>query len=261
VLNSSSSAEPILVFDEFVLRADKSDQSVVISSPWNWRLNPGDRLSVMTTNSFLSYQLMATLSDFVKPISGEIVLQGSVSWPLGGQGGLDSRLTIKNGFEFLSSIYGDSLEKSKVSVDDFFDELKKQFIDPSIRLKDLPKDHKDFFFTVLSILFCFDICIAPHSRFLMSREARSLRNLLHKQLDGGLCMVSTAKNNRFRREFCNRGMVLGPFGEMVFDGNLEEAIAISSQNDIIENSPEVDENQFDLGESLTNSDPRQDIDF
>jgi hypothetical protein len=88
VLNSSSSAEPILAFDEFVLRADKSDSSVVISSPWNWWLNPGDRLSVMTTNSFLSYQLMATLSGLVKPVSGEVLKQGTVSWPLGGEGGI-----------------------------------------------------------------------------------------------------------------------------------------------------------------------------
>ena len=69
MLNSSSSAEPILAFDKFVLRADKSDSSVVISSPWNWWINSGDRLSVMTTNSFLSYQLMATLATDVWKIT------------------------------------------------------------------------------------------------------------------------------------------------------------------------------------------------
>ena len=52
MLNSLSSAEPILAFDEFILRADKTDPSVVISSPWNWCLDPGEQLSVMTTNSF-----------------------------------------------------------------------------------------------------------------------------------------------------------------------------------------------------------------
>ena len=82
VLNSSSSAEPVLAFDEFVLRADKSDSSVVISSPWYWWLDSGDRLAVMTTNSFLSYQLMATLADLVKPVSGEVLKRGTVSWPL-----------------------------------------------------------------------------------------------------------------------------------------------------------------------------------
>ena len=267
VLNSSSSAEPILLFNEFVLRADKSDSSVVISSPLNWCLNPGDRLAVMTSNSFLSYQLMATLVDFVEPISGEIVLQGTVSWPLAGQGGLHSSLTIDNSFEFLSSIYSDSLERSHVSSDDFFDVLKTQLIDSSMTLRELAKDQKDFFFAALSILFSFDICIAPHSKyllFLMSRDAKSLRNLFRKQLDGGLCMITNAKNNRFKREFCNRGMVLGPLGKVIFDGDLEEAIAFSKQNDIIDSSSEADDSQFDYGESLTNSNssqPEDDVDF
>ena len=135
MLNSSSSAGPVLAFDEFVLRADKTDSSVVISSPWNWCLNPGERLSVMTTNSFLSYQLMATLSGLVKPISGEVLTQSNLSWPLAGQGGLHSSLTISNGFEFVSSIYGDTLERSHVSPGEFFDALKSQGIDISIPLR------------------------------------------------------------------------------------------------------------------------------
>ena len=135
VLNSSSSAEPILAFDEFVLRADKSDSSVVISSPWNWWLNSGDRLAVMTTNSFLSYQLMATLSDLVKPVSGEIVQRGTVSWPLGGEGGLDSKLTIDQSLDFLSNIYSDCLEKSLITLKDFDEVLKAQSIESSSKLK------------------------------------------------------------------------------------------------------------------------------
>ena len=182
MLNSSSSAEPILVFNEVVLRTDKSDSSVVISSPWNWFLNPGDRLAVMTSNSFLSYQLMATLVDFVEPVSGEIALKGTVSWPLAGQGGLHSSLTIDNSFEFLSSIYSDSLERSHVSSDNFFDVLKSQAIDSSITLKELTKDQKDFFFAALSILFSFDICIAPHSKYLMYSECQKKRSLLRQHL-------------------------------------------------------------------------------
>jgi hypothetical protein len=87
VLNSSSSAEPILAFDEFVLRADKTDSSVVTSSPWSWCLYPGEQLSVMTTNSFLSYQLMATLSGLVEPVSGEVLTQSNLELASGGAGG------------------------------------------------------------------------------------------------------------------------------------------------------------------------------
>ena len=255
MLNSSSSAEPILAFDEFVLRADKTDSSVVTSSPWNWCLHPGEQLSVMTTNSFLSYQLMATLSGLVEPVAGEVLTQSNLSWPLAGQGGLHSSLTINNGFEFLLNIYGDTLERSQVSSGEFFDALKSQEIDTSTPLKELPKDQKNFFFAALSILFSFDICVAPHSAYLlylMSKDAKLLRSLLHKQLDGGLCMITDSRNNPFKRQFCNRGMVLGPLGEVIFDGDLDEAIAIGKQNDILAKRAEADEIKFDYGEKLTN---------
>ena len=258
MLNSSSSAEPILAFDEFVLRADKTDSSVVTSSPWNWCLHPGEQLSVMTTNSFLSYQLMATLSGLVEPVSGEVLTQSNLSWPLAGQGGLHSSLTISNGFEFVSSIYGDTLERSHVSPGEFFDALKSQEIDISIPLKELTKDQKNFFFAALSILFSFDICIAPRSTYLlffMTEDAKLLRSLFRKQLDGGLCMITNAGNNPFKRQFCNRGIVLGPLGELIFDGDLDEAIDISKRNDMLLKRAEAEESQFDYGEKLINLSP------
>ena len=258
VLDSSISAEPILAFNDFVVRADKTDPSVVISSPWNWYLDPGEQLSVMTTNSFLSYQLMATLSGLVEPVSGDFFTQGNLSWPLAGQGGLHSSLTIENGFEFLSNIYGDTLERSNISSGEFFDALKSQDIDTSIPLQKLSRDQKNFFFSALSILFSFDICVAPHSDYLlylMSHEATLLRSLLRKQLDGGLCMITDSKNIQFKRQFCNRGIVLGPLGGVIFDGDLDEAIAISNQNDILDKRVEADEIKFDYGEKLTNLNP------
>ena len=253
MLNSSSSAKPILAFDEFVLRADKSDSSVLISSPWNWWLNPGDRLAVMTTNSFLSYQLMATLSDLVKPVSGDIVQRGTVSWPLGGEGGLDSKLTIDQSLDFLSNIYSDCLEKSLITLEDFDEVLKAQSIESSSKLKELEKEQKDYFYMALSILFSFDVYLVPKFRYLMSRKAMPLRALFHRQLEGN-SMISTGGNNRFRREFCNKGMVLDGLGEVIFQGDLEQAIALANQN--VADAAEVDseDDQFDLGDSLKNSD-------
>merc|ERR1711938_316089 len=72
-------------------------------------------------------------------------------------------------------------------------------------LKDLVKGQKDFFYMMLSILFSFDIYLVPRSKFLMTKEAKPLRNLLHKQLSDSKSLVSVTINNRFRREFCNRG--------------------------------------------------------
>jgi hypothetical protein len=51
---------------------------------------------------------------------------------------------------------------------------------------------------------------------------------------------------------------------VIFDGNLDEAIAISKRNDILVKRVEADEIQFDYGEKLANSkssESEDDIDF
>ena len=260
MLTSSSLAEPKLTFDRLTLRCDASDSNIINTTPWNWSICTGERLSVMSSNSFMKDQLMGALSGFVQPVAGDFEAFGSLSWPLGGEGGLDSKLTIGNGLEFLSSIYSDCLEASLVSIDDFFEVLQTRSIDSNTRVKDLVKGQKDFFYMMLSILFLFDIYIVPRSKFLMTKEAKPLRNLLHKQLSDSKSLVSVTINNRFRREFCNRGMVLGSLGEILFHGDLEEAIAYEQKNVMIESESESgsgsesEENQFDMASNLTNSD-------
>ena len=256
MLTSSSSAEPKLTFDRLIFRCDESDGNIVNATPWDWSICMGERMCIMSSNSFLKYQLMAIISGFVYPVSGGFEAFGSLSWPVGGEGGLDSKLTIGTGLEFLSSIYSDCLEASLVSVDDFFEVLQARSIDSNTRLKDLVKGQKDFFYMMLSILFSFDIYLVPRSKFLMTKEAKPLRNLLHKQLSDSKSLVSVTVNNRFRREFCNRGMVLGPLGQILFHGDLEEAIAYEQKNVMIRS--ESEENQFDMASNLTNSDSSSD---
>ena len=260
MLTSSSSAEPKLTFDRLTLRCDASDSNIVNTTPWNWSICAGEKICLVSSNSFLKDQLMATLSGFIEPVSGDFETFGSLSWPVGGEGGLDSKLTIDKGLEFLSSIYSDCLEVSLVSVDEFFDVLQSVSIDASMSLKDLVKGQKDFFYMMLSILFSFDIYLVPRSKFLMTKEAKPLRNLLHKQLSDSKSLVTVTVNNRFRREFCNRGMVLGPLGEILFHGDLEEAIAYEQKNVMIGSRSQSgsEENQFDLASHLTNSNTSSD---
>lgn len=260
MLGKPSSAEPKLIFDRLVLRCDKSDEHVVNALPWNWSLCAGERLSVMSSNSFLMYQMMAILSGFVQPVSGDFRTFGSLSWPLGGEGGLDGKLTISNALEFLSSIYDDCLDKSLVSVDEFYEVLQSRSIDSRMRLKELSKDKKDFFYLALSILFSFDIYVVPRSKYLTGKDARPLRALLHQQLCGGQSIVSATTNNRFRRDFCNRGLVLGSSGEILFHGDLEDAIAYERDNVKITSQIESDENQLDMAHRLSNSDSTSDQD-
>ena len=86
-----------------------------------------------------------------------------------------------------------------------------------------------------------------------------LRALFHRQLEGN-SLISTGGNNRFLREFCNKGMVLNGLGEVIFQGDLEQAIALVNQN--VSDAAEVDseDDQFDLGDSLKNADRDDSID-
>jgi hypothetical protein len=53
-------------------------------------------------------------------------------------------------------------------------------------------------------------------------------------------------------------MVLGPRGETLFYGDLEEAIDYENQNVKIDSGSESEENQFDMASNLTNSDSNSD---
>ena len=82
----------------------------------------------------------------------------------------------------------------------------------------------------------------------------SLSMLVNRRMLRGNSLISTGGNNRFLREFCNKGMVLNGLGEVIFQGDLEQAMVLVNQN--VADAAEVDseDDQFDLGDSLKNAD-------
>ena len=257
VLNASGSASPLLKFRNFSLRCDKSDPRISFQTPWNWELVQGKKIAVITTSSFLRYQLIAGLAGLVPPVSGEILGNSVIGWPVGGEGGLDSKLRLCHALNFLSKVYGDCLEKSRVDIDEFWGLLSDMDIHPGLVIKELSRDQKDFFFLALSILFSFDCYLIPKTKFLMSRTAKPLRALLMRQLEGKT-LFATSTNSRFRREFCTEGLVLGSLGQILFAGGLAEAIEWADQNLEGSDASESEEDQLDMGLDLQNADTSDD---
>ena len=128
---------------------------------------------------------------------------------------------------------------------------------PRLIIKELSKDQKDFFFLALSVLFLFDCYLISKTKFLMSRTAKPLRALLQRQLEGKT-LLTTSTNSRFRREFCTDGLVLGPFGEILFAGGLSEAIQWADQNLEKSELSGSDDEQLELGMELRNSESADD---
>lgn len=261
VLDATGSATPILTFRNFSLRCDKSDPKISFQTPWNWELVQGKKVAVITSNSFLQYQLMAGLAGLVTPVSGEMICDGAMGWPVGGEGGLDSKLRISHALNFLSTLYSDCLEKSLVSIDEFWELLSGVGIHSQLLIKELSKSQKDFFYLALSVLFSFDcyLITKASSSMLMSTSAKPLRPLFRKQIEGK-AIIATSTSGRFRREFCTEGLVLGSLGQILFAGELSEAIQWSDQNLEASEMAGSDDDQYELGSHLRNSETSDDQD-
>ena len=248
VVSATASARPVLTFRNFSLRCDKSDPTVSFQTPWNWSLTHGKRVAVITNNPFLRYQLTACLSGFVPSVSGEVISQGVIGWPVGGEGGLDRKLRIRHAVDFLSVLYGDCLQRSRVSIGEFWDLLSGVGVHSEVLVKELSRSQKDFFYLALSVLFSFDFYLFPDTRFLMSSAAGELRSLLLTQLEGKT-LLSTSTSLQFQSEFCAEGLVLGALGQILFTGKLSKAIEWADQN--LESSSFCDDD-FEVTKILSN---------
>lgn len=254
VVSATASARPVLTFRNFSLRCDKSDPQISFQSPWDWELFEGRKIAVITRNLFLQYQLIAVFAGLVSPVSGEIICTGSVSWPVGGEGGLDRKLKISHAFDFLCTVYADCLERSRVGVDEFWELLLSKGIRPNLLIKELAKDQKEFFYLALSVLFSFDCYLIdkPKSFALMSKAAEPLRVLFRRQIEGK-SLITTSTNKAFRSEFCTDGLVLDSFGQILFSGDLAAAVQWADQNLEAPTVVESDDELFEMGSKFKNS--------
>jgi len=181
-----------------------------------------------------------------------MLTDGVIGWPVGGEGGLDGKLRISHALNFLTTVYSDCLEKSSVSLEQFWDLMSTMDIDSRFIIKELSREQKDCFFLAISVLFSFDIYLISKTRFLMSKPAKPLRALLLKQLEGKT-LFATSTNSRFQREFCTDGLVVDSMGQILFVGGVSEAIEWADQNLDASDVSDSDDEQLDIGLDLLNT--------
>ena len=85
---SVNSSQPVFAFEDAYIRTDKSDERITNQVGWHWSVDSGDRLAVLTSNSFLRYQLIAVLAGLIPVVAGRQIRQGVIGWPLGFFGSL-----------------------------------------------------------------------------------------------------------------------------------------------------------------------------
>ena len=261
MVDATASAKPVLTFQNFSLRCDKSNPKVSFQTPWNWDLPEGKKIAFITRNPFLDYQLISGFAGLVQPVSGEILCDGPISWPVGGEAGLDKNLRICHALDFLSTLYRDCLETSRVSIDEFWDLLSRKGIHPRLKRGELEADQKEFFYLAVSLLFSFDCYLIENTKSyaLLTDSARPLRAFFRKQLEGK-ALITTSTSKRFRREFCTHGLVLSSFGEILFEGDISTAIDWADQNLLKSDDESSDDNLFDMSRKFENDESSADSD-
>ena len=251
-VTATASFKPVLTFRNFSLRCDQSNPQISFETPWDWECAQGKRFAVITNNSFLRYQLIACMSGLVSPFSGDILGDSVISWPVGGEGGLDRKLRISHAVNFLLTVYSDCLDQSLVSIQEFWEILADVDIEPDLVIKQLSRDQRDYFSMALSVLFSFDCYLIPKTRFLMSKPAILLKELLLKQLDGKI-LFTTSINAQFQYEFCTDGLVLGPLGQILYLGELSKALQWAGDNLSGLDKSDTEADTFEIGLNLRNS--------
>ena len=88
-----------------------------------------------------------------------------------------------------------------------------------------------------------------HAKLLMSKSAKPLKEFFHLQLSGANSLITTTASDRFRREFCNKGLVIGAMGEILFSGSYQNAIDWYDSN-LGKAAVDQDDGQFIIGDDL-----------
>ena len=94
---------------------------------------------------------------------------------------------------------------------------------------------------------------------LLTDVARPLRDLFRRQLEGKT-LITTSSSKRFRREFCDHGIVLDSSGQILFEGEISTALDWSEQN--LESSEEAElvDDSFEMGSEFQNKESSGDSD-
>ena len=141
----------VVDFQDVVLRCNRREKTF-LNPPWNLQLQKGDKIAVIAANRKMRDEFLGCIYGLIKPVSGYVVPNGVVSWPLGLKGGLDSKLSLSQNIRFLESVYEDRVAplNSKKFLDVFY-ELTG--LTPEQKLKSLKSKEQKIFYIIIALIF------------------------------------------------------------------------------------------------------------
>ena len=164
--------------------------------------------------------------------------------------------------QFLGGLYQDRV--APLDLEKFLSTfLNAAGLSPNENLKNLrSRDQKLFY--VMALAFTFDIFLVPSAQFLMGSEKDQVVHYLRSVFEARIenqTLITTSGNKKFLKDFCDRGLAIGPSGQQLFEGTLDECFdwmkASSTQSDVGEDNDTVDESLF--SRDLSNEDNQSEL--
>ena len=198
----------------------RGERRVVIDD-LNLTLPTGKSLALLGRNGAGKSTLLEMISGTIRPDSGRIISDGSISWPVGFGGSFHRELTGAQNVRFIARIYGVDTDELLKFVEDFA-ELGKFFYMP-VRSYSSGMRSRLAFGASMGIRF--DTYLVDETTAVgdaaFKRKSRAV--FVDRMHHSSSIMVNHSMGQV--REFCNAGLVLEN-GRLQYFEDLEEAIEV-----------------------------------
>lgn len=211
---------------EHVTKTFRLPRSVkVIADDISMTLEKGKAVGLLGRNGAGKSSLMNMIAGSIEPDSGRIVIEGSVSWPVGFQGSFHRQLTGAQNVRFLARVYGVDTEELVDYVEDFA-ELGGHFHQPMLTYSAGMRSRLGFGVS-MGIYFDYYLVDEVTSVGDAAFREKSEAVFLDRVRNSGALFVSHSMASV--RRVCTAGAVLEN-GKLTYYDSVSEAIAVHEAN-------------------------------
>jgi len=211
---------PVIRFEHLTKSFHLRGERKVVIDDLNLTLPTGKSLALLGRNGAGKSTLLEMIAGTMRPDSGRIVSDGSISWPVGFGGSFHGELTGAQNVRFIARVYGVDTDGLIAFVEDFA-ELGKYFDMPVRSYSSGMKSRLTF---GASMGIHFDTYLVDEVTAVgdatFKRKSRAV--FAERMKTSSAIMVNHSMGQV--RQFCDAGVVLEN-GQMQYFDDLEEAIA------------------------------------
>lgn len=196
----------------------------IILDKFTAAFRPGINVGILGRNGAGKSTLMSLISGSDMPDSGRILREGKISWPLGFNGGVHSKLTGTQNVRFIADIYG----KNRNRVLDFVAEFSElgSYLDMPVKT----------YSSGMKARLSFGICMAIEFEYYLIDEVIAVGDSTFRkkckevfdQRRENATLLLVSHSSSLLRSFCDIGGVMNN-GQLTFYNDIEEAIQVHEE--------------------------------